>query len=188
MKTNTREDDSLPYKEWIDPKGQKHFSEKKRKSFLSPQEAFRAAQLEQLVESYDSLVREYLLIRASLSSNRLERKAWYILYLLLRFVEGYGRFPSLRRTTGKSELTDFLEGHLLVDSNQQQKLVNEFAEDFREKEILLKIEIPPPRPLDISRVREVGDQLRLQLRRTLNTIQGSSELRRKELKGEEYEI
>jgi hypothetical protein len=126
------------------------------------------------VESYSNLVREYFLIRSSLSANGAERKAWQILYLLQRFVEAFGRFPRLRRIdeSGNSELTDFLQNHL---SSKTDLLLTQIPlkEQGKVGELLgisKHVEIPPFRHLDISRLRDAGDQIRVSLHRTLSVL------------------
>jgi len=64
---------------------------------LSAKEVLQRIQLESLVEEYRTLVFEYLLLRASLSTNRVEKKAWWILAALLTFVERNHRFPRLKQ-------------------------------------------------------------------------------------------
>lgn len=193
MKTNTREDDSLPYRISHDPKGRTIYIDKGHRVHLSPREAIRVQQLEGLVESYSSLVREYFLIRSSLSANRAERKAWQILYLLQRFVEAFGRFPNLRRDgTQNSELTEFLRTHL--ESNKSPLLAQIPLQEQGHIETLLgissKIEIPPFRHLDISRLRDAGDQIRITLKRTLSILglEPTREgLRERPTEGDKYE-
>jgi hypothetical protein len=89
-----KEDDSLPYTIWRDPdSGSIHYVNKKSKVRLSPEEAYRMNQLDSLVEKNSTFAREYFLSRASLSTSLVEKRAWNMLYALLRFVEGYGHFP-----------------------------------------------------------------------------------------------
>lgn len=67
-----------------------------KKSSLSPREALRAVQTAKRVEQERIQVLNYLLLRASLSSNLLEKRAWYIILSLCWFVERNHRFPSLK--------------------------------------------------------------------------------------------
>jgi hypothetical protein len=79
MKSNPRyEDDSRPF-------------QGKRK--LTPEEALRQVQLEHVVDEYRTLVMEYLLVRTSLTTNKVTRKAYWILAMLLVFVERKFYFP-----------------------------------------------------------------------------------------------
>lgn len=96
MKTqNAKEDNSLPYVIRRDPiSGSIRYHNKKSgKPKLSIEEAFRMNQLDSFVEKHRDLVRDYLLSRASFSTQLVEKRAWYILYILLRFVEAKGHFP-----------------------------------------------------------------------------------------------
>jgi hypothetical protein len=111
---------------------------------------------------------------SNFSANGAERKAWQILYLLQRFVEAFGRFPRLRRIdeSGNSELTDFLQNHLSSKTNLLLTQIP-LKEQGKVGELLgisKHVEIPPFRHLDISRLRDAGDQIRVSLHRTLSVL------------------
>jgi len=66
------------------------------KKYLSPSEALQMIQLESSVEEYRLEVFEYMLLRASLTTNKVEKKAWWILAALMTFVESHHRFPHMK--------------------------------------------------------------------------------------------
>jgi hypothetical protein len=77
---------------------------KERKSrILTPAEAQREVQLRTLLEKERNHAYDYLLLRSSLTTNRVERKAWWILAALFGFVEHEHRFPHMK------ELSNLLE-------------------------------------------------------------------------------
>lgn len=167
MNTKSGEDDSLPYTIWTDPKGSIHYRNKSSKLSMTREEAFQAAQLEQLVERHSIFVREYYLVRSALSDKRSERQAWQILYLLHRFVEAYGRFPTLRKIkNGKSELSDYLSHQLEMDD----VFVNVPLQV--QYEMRRSCGLSPKRPifqrLDNFQLREIGNQLRVSLKRLIH--------------------
>lgn len=164
-----REDDSLPYIVWKAPNGTIHYKNKIQKKFLTREEAFQAAQLEQLVERHSTFVREYYLVRSSLSDSMPEKRAWQILYLLLQFVEAEGRFPNLRKgNSGLSELTDYLDSQLKI----QPVLANLPLKEIDKVSRLLGLNPKRPifRQLDNFQLSELGNQLRISLRRYVNEI------------------
>jgi hypothetical protein len=132
-----KEDDSLPYSVWTDPHGSVHYKNKKSKVVLSPEEAYRANQLDSLVEQNSNLARDYLLARASISTSLVEKRAWNMLYALLRFVEGQSHFPRYK------------EQMSLFDSLFQSKKSGTIAA-VAEKNLPLAL------PVDKSTVKDLG--------------------------------
>ena len=63
------------------------------RKFLSPAEALALIQSESLLEKLRLLVVDYMLLRASISENKSEKRAWWILYSLMAFVETRKHFP-----------------------------------------------------------------------------------------------
>lgn len=171
MNTKSRkEDDSLPYFQWKDPNGSIHYKNKTLKSPLSREEAFQAAQLEQLVERQSALVREYFLVRSSFSVNSTEKRAWRILYLLQRFVEAYGRFPTLRRNReGISELSEYLSEHL----DGEMLFVNlPLKVKFSIKSLLgISPKRPVFQPLDNFQLKEMVAQIGSTLKRYIDDME-----------------
>lgn len=166
----TREDDSLPYHVATDPTGNRRFVEKRQKSFLSPEEAYRAQQLAGLVETHGTIAREYLLSRASLTTSLVEKRAWWMIYALLRFVEGYGHFP---RYPEQMSLFDsmFEDQNILLNlpKNEQNKVKTILSE----KQLISSIEdLPKPREIDFQILRDAGDQVRLTMQRLLTQLTG----------------
>jgi hypothetical protein len=95
-------------------------------------------QLDSFVEQHGNLVRDYLLTRASFSTQLVGKRAWYILYILLRFVEAKGHFPRYKEMI--LLLRDQLRGQGLVSleevSHQAHGRLN-------------------PLPIDKSKVKEI---------------------------------
>jgi hypothetical protein len=110
----------------------------KKLSGLSPEEAHRVLQLEYLLEQERSHCCDYLLMRASFSTNKVEKKAWWILTALLSFVERRHRFPHF------VEMNQFL-GIVLGKGLPKLPLLHQ---------------------IDLNNLRSVADQLRIYEKKT----------------------
>jgi hypothetical protein len=66
---------------------------------LTVEEAHRKVQLLGLLETERERVIDFLLLRASLSNTKSERKAWYMLVALISWIERNHRFPHLKEQT-----------------------------------------------------------------------------------------
>lgn len=142
MKSNKRyEDDSRPY---MSPK-----------PTLTPEEALRSFQLEKTVEQHSTFVREYMLMRASSSSQLLERRAYWMLYRLFLFVEDFHRFPRYKEQV--TMLRDFL-------ASQGEQLLPQIVRVAQQEE-----DRGQTSKVDIFDLREVVSRIRT-LKRSLKGI------------------
>lgn len=96
-KRGKHEDVSPPWKE-------------RRSRTLSPAEALREVQLRTLLEKERSQSYDYLLLRSSLTTEIVEKKAWWILAVLFVFVEHLHRFPHMKELSRLLE--NFFSGNL----------------------------------------------------------------------------
>jgi len=104
---------------------------------LTTKEAHTLLDLRVRLEEHRVLLSEYLLLRASISTEIVEKKAWYILAALFLYVERKHRFPHYR------EQIEYLGS--VLGTNQVPDL-------------------PPLTPIDLMVVAEVADQARSTLR------------------------
>jgi hypothetical protein len=130
----------------------------RRSRILSPAEALREVQLRTLVEKERSQSYDYLLLRSSLTTDLVEKKAWWILAALFVFVEHLHRFPHMK------ELSNLLEnlfsgklktGELpslslqnLQDSAEIEKQIGATKLRVKDKTQTLKPELLIPRNKD----------------------------------------
>jgi len=104
---------------------------------LTAKEAHTALDLQVRLEEHRVFVSEYLLLRASLSTEKVEKKAWYILAALFFYVEKRHRFPHY------AEQIEYLG--ITLGTNQVP-------------------ELPPLTPIDLIVSTEIADQARSTLR------------------------
>jgi len=104
---------------------------------LTPKEAHTALELQVKLEEYRVAISDYLLLRASLSPSRNEKRAWYILAALVSYVERKHQFPRVPR------MVEYLG--IVLGDNQVPDL-------------------PPLTPIDLIVVGEIADQARSSLK------------------------
>jgi len=103
---------------------------------LTPEDAHRVLQLQSSLEQMRSLVVDYLLLRASCSTDKVEKRGWWILYGLLAFVERMHHFPRKEELfpyitemlhTGVPKLPDYfdLDCQSLLEVAQQMRIQKE---------------------------------------------------------------
>lgn len=79
---------------------------KEKSRILTPAEALRMTQLVSLLEKERNQAFDYLLLRTSLTANKVEKKGWWILAGLFVYIEHNHRFPNM------VEQLNFLENYL----------------------------------------------------------------------------
>jgi len=104
---------------------------------LTAEEAHTLVELQLKLEENRILLLEYLTLRASLSLETREKKAWYILVALFSWVERKHRFP---RVPEQVEYLSQVIGTSKVPS------------------------LPPLTPIDLIGMKELADQARSSLR------------------------
>jgi len=115
---------------------------------LTAKEAHTLLDLRVRLEEHRVLVSEYLLLRASLSVDKTEKRAWYILAALLSYIERKHRFPRMKE---QIEYIGIVLGTSMVP------------------------DLPPLTPIDLIVVSEVADQARSSLRTSKKSKSGDQD-------------